>query len=137
LLQPDRIALLKNMESMDPDNLVIKLCIDGTRAEFEGKINQARTLYLQAWAAAQNDYEACVAAHYVARYQESPEEMLRWNQEALNRANTVGDKRVEEFYPSLYLNIGHSYELLGNQDEATRYYDLAAELGVVHQRLSY
>ncbi|MGF2076150.1 hypothetical protein, partial [Enterococcus casseliflavus] len=39
----------------------------------------------------------------------------------------VGDERVRSFYPSLYLNMGHAYELLGNQTEAKRYYDLAAE----------
>ncbi len=121
---------------MDLDNQVVKLCMDGTRAEFEGRIDDARTLYMQAWDASQDDYEACIAAHYVARYQESPEEMLQWNQEALKCANAVKDSRVEDFYPSLYLNMGHSYELLGNQNEAKRYYDLAAELGVVHQWLS-
>jgi hypothetical protein len=29
--------------------------------------------------------------------------------------------------------MGKSYELLGNLNEAKRYYDLAAELGVTHQ----
>lgn len=118
---------------MDLDNLVIKLCIDSTRAEFEGRLDHAHTLSLQAWEVSQDDYEACVAAHYVARYQKIPEERLRWNQEALDRANSVKDNRVDDFYPSLYLNMGHSYELLGNEVEAKRYYDLAAELGVVHQ----
>jgi hypothetical protein len=124
---------LEKKEGMDPDNLVIKLCIDSTRAEFEGRLDHAYMLALQAWEAAKDDYEACVAAHYVARYQKSPEERLRWNQEALDRANSVKDHRVDDFYPSLYLNMGHSYELLGNEIEAKRYYDLAAELGVVHQ----
>jgi tetratricopeptide (TPR) repeat protein len=118
---------------MDLDNPVIKLCVEGTRAEFEGRANVARTLFMQAWEASRDDYEACVAAHYVARYQESPEDMLRWNREALNRANAVGDDRVKDFYPSLYLNMGRSYETLGNQAEAQKYYNLAAELGFVHQ----
>ena len=118
---------------MDLDNPVIRLCAEGTRAEFEGRTNDARALFMQAWEASKDDYEACVAAHYVARYQESPEDTLRWNQEALSRANAVGDDRVKDFYPSLYLNMGYSYEVLGNQTEAQRYYDLAAELGFVHQ----
>jgi hypothetical protein len=29
--------------------------------------------------------------------------------------------------------MGQSYELLGKKEEAKRYYDLAAELGVYHQ----
>jgi tetratricopeptide (TPR) repeat protein len=118
---------------MDLNNPVIKLCMEGTRAEFEGRIEDARTLYREAWEAAQDDYERCVAAHYVARRQESPRETLRWNLEALVRAEAVGDERVSEFYASLYLNLGHSYELLGDQSQARHYYGLAAELGVVHR----
>ncbi len=59
--------------------------------------------------------------------------MLRWNQEALARADAVGDERVHNFYPSLYVNMGRSYEVLGNWAEARRYYKLAADLGLVHQ----
>lgn len=118
---------------MDLNDPGIKLCIAGTQAEFEGRIEEARSLYEQAWQAAQDDYQACIAAHYLARYQEDPKERLRWNQEALERANAVESSRIETFFPSLYLNMGHSYELLGHQEEAQRYYDLAAALGVVHQ----
>jgi len=118
---------------MDAANPVIKLCLAGTHAEFAGRTEDARSLYQQAWQAAQDDYEACIAAHYVARFQPAPEERLHWNREALERANRVKDGSVQEFYPSLYLNLGRSHEVLGNQAEAHRYYDLAAQLGVVHQ----
>jgi tetratricopeptide (TPR) repeat protein len=118
---------------MHLDNPVIQLCLAGTRAEFEGQPDKAHSLYQQAWAAAQDDFEACIAAHYVARHQENPEERLRWNQIALKRAQAVADGRVQEFYPSLFLNMGYSFALLGNLAEAKRYYDLAAELGAVHQ----
>ncbi len=96
-------------------------------------IDKARSLNLKAWEAAQDDYEKCIAAHYVARHQEAPTERLRWNQIALDKARAVVDDSVQDFYPSLFLNLGQSHELLGNFDEARRYYDLAAELGVIHQ----
>ena len=115
------------------DSLSAKLCIESTRAEFEGRIDDARAFSWQAWEAARDDYDACVAAHYIARYQESPEGILHWNQEALARADAVGDDRVQSFYPSLYVNLGHAYEMLGNQVEAKRFYKLAADLGLVHQ----
>jgi len=118
---------------MDTTNPVIQLCIQGARAEFEHRVEDAHALYEQAWDTRTDDYEACIAAHYVARFQDSPEESLRWNQLALQHANSVNDERVEDFYPSLYLNLGRSYEVLGNQAEAQRYYRLAAELGVIHQ----
>ncbi len=111
---------------MDVNNPVVKLCIAGTQAEYKGRPADARALYQKAWETASDDYEACIAAHYVARFQPSPEDTLRWNQEALDRANAVEPQRVKDFYPSLYLNMGHSYEVLGNQAEAQRYYDLAA-----------
>jgi tetratricopeptide (TPR) repeat protein len=118
---------------MDLNNPVIKLCMEGTRAEFEGRLEEARALFMRAWEASKDDFDACVSAHYMARFQEEPEEILRWNQEALNRAKAVGDDSVKDFYPSLYLNLGHAYELLGNQAEAKRYYRLAAALGAFHQ----
>jgi tetratricopeptide (TPR) repeat protein len=118
---------------MDLNNPVIKFCMEGTRAEFRGRIDHARSCYQRAWEAVQDDYDACIAAHYLARCQENPEERLHWNQIALERAEAVADARVQDFYPSLYLNLGQSYELLGNRIEAKRYYGLAAELGVVHQ----
>ena len=45
----------------------------------------------------------------------------------------VNDERVKDFYPSLYLNMGRSHELLGNKLQAKEYYDAAAALGVPHQ----
>jgi tetratricopeptide (TPR) repeat protein len=118
---------------MHPSNPVVQLCVEITRAEYEGRINVARALADQAWEAAQDDADACMAAHYVARYQESPQEALRWNLEALNRAHTANAERVKDFYPSLYLNLGHSYERMGDPAEAQKYYHLAAQLGLVHQ----
>jgi len=129
---------------MDTTNPIIQLCIQGAFAEFEKRLEDARALYQQAWDLQADKYEACIAAHYMARFQDTPEETLRWNQIALERANAVSDESVKEFYPSLYLNLGRSHEALGNHSEATHealgnhseakvYYDLAAELGAVHQ----
>lgn len=111
---------------MDPNNPVVKLCIAGMQAEGGGDYERARHLFVQAWEAVSDNYEACVAAHYLARHQPNPEETLRWNQESLRLAEAVGDDRVRDFFPSLLLNLGHSYEVLGNLEEARRYYDLAA-----------
>jgi hypothetical protein len=118
---------------MDTSNPVIQLCLAGARAEFEHRLESARSLYQQAWEARSDDYEACIAAHYVARFQASPAESLRWNQIALQHAKAVNDERVKDFYPSLYLNLGQVYEKLGNQVEAQIYYNLAADLGFIHQ----
>jgi hypothetical protein len=83
-------------------NPILQLCIQGTEAEYQHRPADARALYQQAWDSATDDYEACIAAHYVARFQDTPEETFRWNQAALNRADAVKDERVKAFYPSLY-----------------------------------
>lgn len=111
---------------MDPDNPIVKLCVEGMKAEAAGRYDDARALFAQAWEAHADDWEACIAAHYLARHQPTPEDTLRWNQEALDRADAVADDRIHGFYPSLYLNLGHSHEQLGNLAEARRCYDLAA-----------
>ena len=129
---------------MDINNPVIQLCIQGTQAEFRGNIQQACREYEKAWKIAQNDYEACIAAHYLARHQENPQDALRWNAEALRSAEAFQRAQAEtvprlqgpdvaEFLPSLYLNMGQSYERLGDLTEANRYYEVAASLGFPHQ----
>ena len=117
----------------DLANPVIKLCLAGTQAQFEGRAEAASALFWQAWQAVTDDYEACVAAHYVAGCQATPEATLQWHQEALDRANQADPERVKSFYPSLYVNLGRAHEVLGHEAEARRYYALAADLGLVHE----
>ena len=112
---------------MDPTRPVVKLCVEGMQAEMDGRHVDAKALFLQAWAAREDAFDACIAAHYVARHQNTPEDALRWNQLALSEAEAVGDERVQGFFSSLYLNIGYSHEVLGDLVSARRFYDLAAE----------
>ncbi|KUL34081.1 hypothetical protein ADL22_31370 [Streptomyces sp. NRRL F-4489] len=112
---------------MDAELPVVRLCVAGMRAEAEGRAEAARELFQQAWGGARDDYEACIAAHYLARHQSSPEETLRWNQECLDRADLVADERVQGFYPSLYVNMGKAYQQLGQLALAHSYFRRAAE----------
>ena len=111
---------------MDPENPVVKLCVAGMKAEGDGDLTGARALFQKAWAQAQDHFEQCIAAHYLARHQPTPEDTLQWNETALKHADKVGDERVQGFYPSLYLNLGHCHEVLGHETEAQRFYGLAA-----------
>ena len=113
--------------TIDPNNPVAKLCADGMQAEGEGDHRKAQDLFLQAWEVASDAFEACIAAHYVARHQPNPEETLRWNQVAWRLARAAGDDRCAGFVPSLLLNLGHSYETLGNLPQAKQYYESAME----------
>jgi tetratricopeptide (TPR) repeat protein len=112
---------------VDPNNPIVKLCAEGISAEMAGRTEQAANLYRQAWEARTDDYDACVAAHYLARIQRTTQDALYWNTEALRHAETVNDERVVGFYPSLYLNIGKAHEDAGNKQEARKFYGLAVE----------
>jgi tetratricopeptide (TPR) repeat protein len=111
----------------DPENKVVKLCAQGMQLEAEGKTAEAHALFEQAWAVAENDFEAFTAAHYVARNQNDPNNVLKWNLEALKRANAITGDDLTAHFPSLYLNVGKSYETLGDTAQANHYYQLAAE----------
>ena len=119
------MRLLCAKVAVDPNNPIVKLCVAGMQAESAGNHEEANQLFLQAWESRGDDFEACIAAHFVARHQTSPEETLRWNLLALTHAEAVGDERVAGFYPSLYLNLGWSYEQLTNIVAAKYYYAMA------------
>jgi hypothetical protein len=102
------------------------------QAEAENRFADARALFEQAWAARRDDFDACIAAHYLARHQDDPQRILYWNQQALHYADAVRsahlDEQIHTFYPSLYLNLGKSHEVLGDYTSARTYYQLAAEM---------
>lgn len=106
--------------------------MEGTRAEFGRRIDDARAAYAQAWDVATNDHEKAVAAHYVAHLAE-PSDALAWNQLALDHALLADPAAVEAMMGSLYVNLGSSFEHAGDAEQARHYYDLAAAAGVVHQ----
>ena len=119
--------------NVDSSRKAVRLCAAGTEAEFAGRRDDARALYLQAWDGAVDDYERCVAAHYVAHLEPDPAEALRWNTTALAHARLADQRLVADFLGSLYVNLGHSHEVTGNAVQAATYYALAAEHGVVHR----
>ena len=101
---------------IDPNNPVVLLCAAGM--ERDGEPEEARRLFQQAWDARRNDYDAAIAAHYLARHQPTPDETLLWNSLAVTHAERVGDGRTTELFPSLYLNLASSLTALGRLDEA-------------------
>jgi hypothetical protein len=108
---------------MDPNNPVVKLCAQGIDVEMKGHRDEARSLFLQAWELRQDDVDACIAAHYLARHQESPAETLRWNELALTHGMRASADSVRSFFPSLYLNLGKSYEDVGDSSRARELYE--------------
>jgi hypothetical protein len=121
---------------MDINNPVVIHCIEGIWAELDERSDDARIQYQRAWNASTNDYEACIAAHYLARAQDTPEARLQWNMRALELAYTTPQEYIRDFYPTLFMSIGHTYQELGGRVQAQRYYRLAAGMGEIQARAS-
>lgn len=101
---------------IDSDNPVVQLCAAGMAVD--GDPAAARALFQQAWDACRDDYDASIAAHYVARHQSSPAESLHWNRVAVERAEAVPDGRAQALLASLYLNLADSYRTLARPADA-------------------
>ena len=102
--------------AFDPANPVIALCAAGMAAE--GVPAEARALFEQAWAARRDDYDAAIAAHYLARHQPTPAATLHWNALAVTHFERIPDERGQEIGASLYLNLTDSLLAAGRQAEA-------------------
>ncbi len=105
----------------DPENAVVKLCSEAMMAETEEN-DVAKALFEKAWLIASNDFEKLIAAHYIARQRTDKAENLKWNEISLSHAIAIGDEEVKAYYPSLYLNVGKSYEDMGDHAAAKQNY---------------
>jgi rifampin ADP-ribosylating transferase len=110
----------------NPNNNIIKLCVQGMGLEETGKPDEAGTLFLRAWNEAATDFEKFTSAYFVARHQNDASERLNWYETALNFALRAGEANVNGALPSLYLNIAKCYEGLGDLENADRNHELAA-----------
>ena len=103
--------------NIDPNNPVVALCAAGMA--IEGDRDEARRLFERAWEIRADDYDASIAAHFLARHQSTVEDTLHWNSLAVLHANAVSDGRTAPFLASLYLNLGDSYLAATQRAEAT------------------
>jgi hypothetical protein len=104
---------------LDPTNPVLVLCATGMAAGGDSAV--AVDCFARAWAARTDDFEAAVAAHYVARAQLTKGEKLVWDARAAahaEAARAAGDRRVDGLMASLYLNLGDSLLAEGRRAEA-------------------
>lgn len=109
----------------NPNNNVIKLCVQGMDMEQKGEPEEASRLFLQAWNDAINDFEKFTASYYVDRHQKNVSDKLKWLETALQSALKINNDAVKGAFPSLYLNIAKCYEDLSDHDNAKKNYELA------------
>src|SRR5690349_2276652 len=109
----------------DPNNNVVRLCLQGMMMEEKGEPNEARRLFLQAWDESTNDFEKFTAAFYVARHQETVRDRLKWLEASLEFAIKLNDEAVKAAFAGLYSSIAKCYEELGDPTSAEKNYELA------------
>jgi rifampin ADP-ribosylating transferase len=110
----------------NPNNHVVKLCLQGMAMEEADKAEEAAKLFLQAWNASTNDFEKFLAAHYVARHQNKVSDRLKWFETALQLGSTMSDAAVQSAFPSLYMNIAKCQEELDEPERARKSLEMAA-----------
>jgi rifampin ADP-ribosylating transferase len=109
----------------NPNNNVVKLCIQGMGMEEKGQPEEASKLFIQAWNEATYDFEKFISAHYVARYQKNVYDKLKWLETALQFGLKINNDSVKSAFPALYSNIAKCYEDLSDPDKARKNYELA------------
>ena len=99
-------------ETIDTTNPVVALCAEGMA--LEGTPDEARRLFERAWAARRDDYDAAIAAHFLARHQATPADTLHWNALAVRHAEAVPEHRADGFLASLDLNLADAQANVGD-----------------------
>jgi rifampin ADP-ribosylating transferase len=120
----------------NPNNKVVKLCLQGMGMEEKGKREEASKLFLQAWNEATDDSEHFISAHYIVRYQKNVSDKLKWLETALQLALKINNDAVKSAFPSLYSNIAKCHEDLNDPDKAKRQLS-SAEKHFYYVKVSY
>ena len=121
-------------DSTDPTMAAI---IDAVTQGRSGHTGNARSQLLELWktiGVSGDPLHRCTVAHYVADLYSDPAQALAWDVRALDAADAVSERRVQEhhaslhiagFYPSLHLNLADNYRRLGSFDTARDHLDAA------------
>ncbi|MBN3909058.1 MAG: NAD(+)--rifampin ADP-ribosyltransferase [Nostoc sp. NMS1] len=98
----------------NPNNNVVKLCLQGMGMEEKGKPEEASKLFLQAWNEATHDFEKFISAHYTDKkfpgnptrsyrsqaplkivgevtdwVRQTPEELQKWREKLANNKGEI------------------------------------------------
>ncbi|MFN8343712.1 MAG: NAD(+)--rifampin ADP-ribosyltransferase [Spirosomataceae bacterium] len=112
----------------NPTNTIVKLCLQGMGRDDQGKPEEARSLFLQAWNEATNDLEKFLSAYYVARHQADVSAKIKWLETALQFALKINNEAVSSVYPSLYSMIAECYKNVNDSAQAEKYREAANSL---------
>jgi rifampin ADP-ribosylating transferase len=109
----------------DPNNSVVRLCVQGMATTANGNTIQVSTCFASAWENSANDFERFLAAYFVAGSQNKLEDKLLWFERSLSFAESADSLSAQTAFPTLYGQIAGCYEALGNVQQANRFRELA------------
>ena len=110
----------------NPNNNIVKLCLQGMGMEDKGMTEEARQLFLRAWNEATHDFEKFISAYFLARHQKTASDKLKWLETALRIALEINNDTVKSAVPYLYSSIAKCHEDLNDPSQAKKNYALAA-----------
>lgn len=109
----------------DPNNNIVRLCLQGMGMEDSGKPEEASLLFLKAWSESTDDLERFFAAYYVARHQNNISDKLKWLETSLQYALKLNDVAAKSALPSIYSNLAQCYEESGDSEKAKKNEELS------------
>lgn len=110
----------------NPNNAIVKQCLQGIAMEKMGKLEDSKRLFLQAWNEAVAGFEKFIAAYHVARLQTDIAERIKCYEMAVQIALEMNDVSVKSAFPFLYELIAKCYEEMGDQEHGKQTQELAA-----------
>lgn len=109
----------------NPNNPIVRLCLQAMALEAQGQKEQAEKLYEQAWQEGQTEHDQFLAAYYMTRIQTDSVEKLIWLKKAIELAETINDASVKSAFPNLYATLSEIHHALGNEKEEQEAKELA------------
>lgn len=109
----------------NPNNKIVKLCLQAIGMEENGNAPKANELFLQAWNDSSQDFEKFIAAYFLAQQQKNISEKLKWLETTLKIALRMNNDTVKSAFPDLYSNIAKCYQDLNEPAQAKKNYELA------------
>jgi catechol 2,3-dioxygenase-like lactoylglutathione lyase family enzyme len=128
---------------IDPANPIVALCVRGMQAEAEHRSDDARVLFQRAWDAHSSEYEASIAAHFLARQQQAPTYAASMTVKRMDNVGIVVEDidAAIEFFTELGLELEGRAPIEGDwADGVTGLRDMRVEIAMLrtpdgHSRL--
>lgn len=110
-----------------PNNPIIQTCLQAIALKDQGKAQEAKELFLNAWKEAESDFEKFTVAYLIAMQEAETKDSIHWFELALKHALKAKSTSVETAMVSLYSNLAEAYLKVNDEDTSDKYRKLMNE----------